>query len=303
MLTATDNGIKFYSQRMLNPFHGIVNAVEIPGADAVSRDGLHWSLYVQHLDNDGSLITRLPDIKFGEWDEASGLKRAPVRYVTNYSAIDHRAETLLQTIKDLRGRLPFEEADCYELWMIDRETGGPLALLNSSCEKPDCDSETESWRAGISARKQFASEEVCLALERLINEQARSRAQWILRNRDGGGVDYESGQEFAADIFPELMVKQHWDSAEASALVKKYLYWQAPWLLELGYLDRATRLRLESDATKRAQMVSARYRNYPVIEDPGWLKAVLVEAKLRDCLEPENENFAEEVIDFFQSGN
>jgi hypothetical protein len=38
---------QYYSQRMLNPYHGLVQVVEIDGADAVSRDGLTWTLYLQ----------------------------------------------------------------------------------------------------------------------------------------------------------------------------------------------------------------------------------------------------------------
>ena len=60
-----------YSHRMLNPFHGTVNVVDIGGADAVSRDGVHWALYLQgqvdrELADDGSPFeVALPDIKFG----------------------------------------------------------------------------------------------------------------------------------------------------------------------------------------------------------------------------------------------
>jgi hypothetical protein len=35
-----------YSQRLLNPFRGIMNVVEMPDADAVTIDASHWDLYV-----------------------------------------------------------------------------------------------------------------------------------------------------------------------------------------------------------------------------------------------------------------
>jgi hypothetical protein len=38
---------RYYSQRMLNPDHGMVNVVELTGADAVSRDCVNWTLYIQ----------------------------------------------------------------------------------------------------------------------------------------------------------------------------------------------------------------------------------------------------------------
>ncbi|MFN2309497.1 MAG: hypothetical protein ABR553_07145 [Gammaproteobacteria bacterium] len=35
-----------YSQRLVNPFRGILSVVETEAADAVSSDGLHWALYI-----------------------------------------------------------------------------------------------------------------------------------------------------------------------------------------------------------------------------------------------------------------
>ena len=38
--------VRCYSQRLVNPFRGILSVVETEDADAVSSDGLHWSLYI-----------------------------------------------------------------------------------------------------------------------------------------------------------------------------------------------------------------------------------------------------------------
>ncbi len=73
-----------YSQRMLNPFHGVVNVVQVPGADAVSRDGVHWNLYIQGDSEavacaDGSRHqVALPDVKYGSWSAAIPARRPMV---------------------------------------------------------------------------------------------------------------------------------------------------------------------------------------------------------------------------------
>jgi hypothetical protein len=37
-----------YSQRMLNPFRGIVSCIRYKSADAVTADGKHWDIYVSN---------------------------------------------------------------------------------------------------------------------------------------------------------------------------------------------------------------------------------------------------------------
>ncbi len=76
---------RYFSQRMLNPYHGIVNVVEITGVDAVCRDGVNWMLYIQGVteierwDDGAERKVSLPDIKFGTWSRTAGLKRAAER--------------------------------------------------------------------------------------------------------------------------------------------------------------------------------------------------------------------------------
>ena len=68
-----------YSQRLLQPFRGLAQIVEIDGADAVSRDGLHWELYIQggvdrEQDDRGEWIEiPLSDVKYGSWSARVGM--------------------------------------------------------------------------------------------------------------------------------------------------------------------------------------------------------------------------------------
>jgi hypothetical protein len=89
---------------MLNPYRGIVKVVAISGAVAVSRYRVAWSLYIQggterEIFADGSVHTvSLPDVRFGPWSERSGLRRAPVRFVTEYEQIDRLGGQLLAAV-------------------------------------------------------------------------------------------------------------------------------------------------------------------------------------------------------------
>lgn len=38
--------MKCFSERLLSPFRGIANVIDTGEADAVSRDGLNWELYI-----------------------------------------------------------------------------------------------------------------------------------------------------------------------------------------------------------------------------------------------------------------
>ena len=151
-----------YSQRMLNPFHGIVNVVEIDGADAVSRDGVHWALYIQGevdleaLEDGSTCRIPLPDIKYGAWSLAGGLKRAPVRYVVDYAWVDALGSWLLEEVKLSADAVPFPLRDRYELWLLDHLQGMPLALLDSACSS-DTLSEIASakWEPGQLAGQEF----------------------------------------------------------------------------------------------------------------------------------------------------
>ena len=94
-----------YSERILNPFRGVMNVIALDDAEAVTTDGVNWSLYVrdyfdtadeypeefEHIDN--------PHIRFGTWSESTGLKRAPVLPCYHYQEIQHKGERLLEVVR------------------------------------------------------------------------------------------------------------------------------------------------------------------------------------------------------------
>ena len=118
-----------YGVRMLNPYRGVMQVVETDDADAVSCDGVRWTLYVHgerfkaQLDDGHWYDVETPEIKFGTWSAESGLKRSPVRNVVDYEFVDHIGQHLIDTLRIHNATIPFPLRDHYELWLLDSARG------------------------------------------------------------------------------------------------------------------------------------------------------------------------------------
>ena len=325
-----DETTVYYGQRMLNPYPGVLNAVEIPGADALTRDGIEWILYLHgetvpgdHPVGDEASF-RTPDIKLGTWSANGGLRRAPVRSVVDSAALEARGRRLLDTIRQLAPKVPFPLRDHYELWLLDKDSGRPLALLDSRCTPPDRLREEPNWRAGVRCKREFSSSRLSgleqqpdpgapashgERLEVLVNGTAGPRpvAEWFERLPDGsgrslGGNNLPTQREdrrLAATCFPELLLTTRWRDPAAKALSTDFTCWQAPWLLQLQTLSPETRDRLEDAACCRPRLTSTTYRLFPEISNPARLKSALVEARLREVNEPPQAPREEEQLSTF----
>jgi hypothetical protein len=297
-----------YSQRMLNPFHGIVNMVEIDGADAVCCDGETWTLFV-HSDeevavlDDGSRQTiETPDIKFGVWSERDGLQRAPVRNPVDYGFVDHIGRYLLDVVREKAATIPFPLLDRYELWLLDSAFDLPVVLLASACSRSQISADVPlRWRVGMSAADHFhvtpslvralGGENPAERVGRIVNNAAgkRPRAQWFYRGEKGSGqailgMNVEPslhGRVLPPEAFPEQLLRSHWPDETEQALVRAYLDWQAPWLLMLQHLNDVTRERLEQAAGRRAMLFAESHTLFPKIMDHARIVAARVEASLR----------------------
>jgi hypothetical protein len=198
-----------------------------------------------------------------------------------------------------------------------------LALLRSSCDEADTRvAESARWNPGQAARRSFRSQVLAGRVEesshadvlaRRVNEAAGRplRTQWFERDASARGIGLAcSGPNvglerriLGADAFPELLLRDAWDSAEDCRLVANLLAWQAPWLLALQTLSRSIRERLEPAACKRATLTAQLYPTYPEIVDPVAIRTARVEARLRaasgDAHGPEDQSGAA----FFVTGN
>lgn len=300
-----------YSQRLVNPFRGILSVVETEDADAVSSDGVHWALYIHGETedvrmSDGSLRdVVLPDIKFGDWSARDGLKRSPVRNVADLDRLDAIGSHLLEAVKRAASDIPFPLRDQDELWLLDRDDR-PLALLCVAVNEGERETpQNLSWRPGEIAKARFVSDHELvnadagrcagLVVEDLINAAcgARPRAQWFWRSSDGSGVGQDGvaidsaimGRTLAASEFPPLLLGTAWAAPRERALIEEFLDWQAPWLLQLQHLSRDARARLEQLAARRPGEVAKCHRLYPEVIDADRLTSARVEAQLRGALD------------------
>ena len=107
---------RYFSQRRLNPYRGVVQVAAAGRAEARSQDGLTWHLRA----DDGHGWVR----PVGVWVEGEGLR----------AGVGERFPEVLAALAD-RPALPFPMADSAELWLLDKATGRPLALLNTG--RPD----------------------------------------------------------------------------------------------------------------------------------------------------------------------
>lgn len=106
---------RYYALRRVNPYRGVVAVVDVGDATAHSFDGHTWHLRA----DDGYGLIR----PVGVWEEGTGWKMG-------------RPEAAPDLIYALEAHppLPFPFFDTWELWLLHRETGLPLAILDTARE-------------------------------------------------------------------------------------------------------------------------------------------------------------------------
>lgn len=293
--------VECYAQRLLNPFRGVMHIIRYESAEAVTLDGAHWDIYV----SDDTLLaglqvnrwTQITDIRYGSWSLEKGLKRGPLYPSDDFMRMEEMGATVYEHLTRVHRQVPFVLKDHYELWLLDA-LYRPLALLAETAL--DLDQAIE-WRAGYTAAEHFSSavmrefssvtEPAADYLTRYINHCAGNTpiAQWFRRTPDGSGVGLTcigsasalEGRHIGAQDFPLLLLAGHGHDAAHAQLIADFHAWQAPYLLSLSHLDRATRQRLEQQARQQALAVEKHHRLYPTIIDQNGMNAALVEAVMR----------------------
>jgi hypothetical protein len=300
--------IACYTQRLLNPFRGVINCIRYESAEAVTRDGLRWDIYVSNdrlLEGmDTGRRVQISDIRYGSWSPETGLKRGPLYPSDDFRYLEHMGAIVYEHLLEFHERIPFPLEDRFELWLLDREAR-PLALLDSAVRREDIElDQSAEWRPGQVCRQTFTStvadhlalepgDEGSLAayLSRHINAGAgpTPAAQWFERLPDGSGAGLAgiglepglAGRTLDGGQFPPLLLATHPQDAVHRKLYSDFQHWQAPWLLALPVLDRQMRERLEGEACTRPLLVAQQYRLYPEIIDTTAIRAARVEALLR----------------------
>ena len=297
--------VECYAQRLLNPFRGVMHIIRYASAEAVTLDGAHWDIYV----SDDTLLaglqvnrwTQITDIRYGSWSLEKGLKRGPLYPSDDFMRMEEMGATVYEHLTRVHRQVPFVLKDHYELWLLDA-LYRPLALLASVLAETALDlDQAIEWRAGYTAAEHFSSavmrefssvtEPAADYLTRYINHCAGNTpiAQWFRRTPDGSGVGLTcigsasalEGRHIGAQDFPLLLLAGHGHDAVHAQLIADFHAWQAPYLLSLSHLDRATRQRLEQQARQQALAVEKHHRLYPTIIDQNGMNAALVEAVMR----------------------
>ena len=248
--------IRYFSRRILNPFRGVAQFVEVEGASAVSRDGLTWHLY-----GDDAHGWMRP---IGVWEAEQGQTRG----------ID-LPPALRAALKN-RPALPFAADDTAECWLLDAE-GAPLALLASAPQRGELaagESIDLFWRPFVETYTGFDSwalraagvpqAQHALWLEQVINARAGAPRQtrWL-----------ETGAVTAS-----LMVSGN-NLLEQSAIADYHAH-LAPLLLACAGLGDDERAVLERAAFTNPEACARAFRLWPKVMNVEGLQAARVAARL-----------------------
>lgn len=303
--------VSCYSQRILNPFRGVMNIISTGGADAVTIDGVNWSLYIHDKfdcptnDPEEFFQIDMPDIRFGEWNRKSGLKRSPLIASYHYNEIQAIGHVLLEAVQNYADLCPFPFADKYELWLLDKNSHEPLALLDSACNEHDIHSPHNLiWEAGLRCKQEFLKEHPLAdrhnisageLLNQFINQRAGKNpsAQWFYRDRfENGkgliGININPrlhGRELSSRLFPKMLVQDQWQDETKDLLVDSFINWLSPYLLVLDFLRDRQREMLEIAARNHALLVDKMYPLYPKVINQQVINAARVEAMMRRSVE------------------
>lgn len=285
--------MRYYSVRRLSPYRGTIQIVELPGFRALSADGETWR--VQVLGRGARFSSQ------GVWRPDGG-----------GSLIEtERTRACIEALR-ARPQLPFPLADSLELWLLDARAGRPLALLASTLPEHSPPPIAEiGWRTAFAADDDFVAPSLDPhapratapppiphreVLARCIQKEVgpRPRAQWFRRLSDGSGIGLAgcrlepgwSGRRLAPEAFPELLLREQWETEREVKLVRDYHDWLSPWLLTHSRLRRATRDRLERAACRYPERLYAVRQLLPEIINHDLVKVALVEACLRRSVLP-----------------
>lgn len=282
---------RYYALRRVNPYRGVVQIVEAGDVTATSLDGLTW-----HLRADDGYGWVRPT---GIWVEGEGLKAG---HAANLGDILPALET--------HPGLPFPIVDTQELWLLDKESGLPLALL--ACDRPSVkhvERPEGEWHPFVLSFTGFHSPSLAEhdlqaphtpprhrdVLARQVNQAARphAAAQWFQRDPEGegcggGGLRIPPewvGRRLPREAFPELLVRESWNTRLEKSAIADYHAWLAPTLLCWPRLSTATRAHLEMLACDKPQALARIHRLLPVMLDAPRIQTALVAARLEQAVE------------------
>jgi hypothetical protein len=300
-----------YSKRLLNPFTGTAQIIEIPEARAISSDGLHWRLHIR------TAIFKMPwqDLAvapgrdkyfvYGVWCAQRGLVKVPIHPTLYEEDVEEDATTLIELIKQHAQEIPFAPRDNIELWLFDPKEGLPIALIASRTEQDDlvlpdtldwlpCKFDDTSFTSiAYASQRQMATNPLLSRdlVSAMVKQRVGQRASsvWVQRESTNQVKVLQiqcrhrsnTSEQLESMPFPQLLLTPQWADSEQQQLYTDYIAWLAPVLLTLPTLDIDTRTQLEQLAQYEPLKVYRLHRLYPTVCDRGLMNKILVEARLR----------------------
>ena len=278
--------IRMYSKRLLQPYVGVIQVVDLDWARALSLDGKNWAIrYTQDEDEEtrSGPLYHDPRVNLSLMLSIDGeqYKTRVMRRSMSPDRVRINSQQLFDVLSTVK--VPFEAADRYEYWLLDASDDSPLALLHSCVNEAEMEHALPppEWlpmpAAELAVPDPDAQEEgvyqppVNYRLQKFIETRAGSkpRAAWFIRS-----VPDE-------DNFPTCLIRDNWENPDPRRLCELYLQRLAPRLLMMDGLSRMVRQRLEQAARNYVFEVEMFYPLYPEVVDDGVLNAARAEARLR----------------------
>lgn len=290
----TDEAVRRYAIRRVNPFLGVMQIVEADEGRALSCNGVVWEILVRATHGSswrhGRDDQKKTYYRFGMWSMGDGLmKRASSPAADqDYFELASKCETLIEYVRECHHQLPFELADNIELWLFDTDNRQPLALLSSLAPGASMPSpEPRHWSSCIGANGSPGQRRFPQARD--LETQVRQRAgfnikkQWIKRLPGGDGIVEKTDRTVPADQFPALLLNENWVNDEEQRRAREYIKWISPSLLTLQHLNNDTRARIENNLNVQAISIEHHWHLYPEIINQKLLKAARVQSKIEQC--------------------
>ena len=128
--------IKSYSQRITQPYSGLVQIVETNQARAMTMDGISWEFYFLHtLPGEGNKPDRHYQRRYSPVAliDSQEIEKIAQQDTPESQQMDERVLELVFFIAS--AELPFPSVDRFEFWLLDAENKSPLALIFSCIDR------------------------------------------------------------------------------------------------------------------------------------------------------------------------
>ena len=263
--------IRAFSQRLNPPFSGQVQIAQSDNYRALTLDGQMWEVQ----------FVKRTHLRVGNFSAAELKSRSFSADQFDKEVAEPELAELLEYLAETT--LPFPSNDLYEYWVLDASDQTPLALIYACSEeaqmvkfpsRADWTALPDAIMPVVKTDDEIASKAtpVNYRLEQQVAERAGMypKARWFDRR-----------QQDSAD-FPPVLMREDWASDGHSSICKRYIERQAPRLLMLHDLSEEKRDQLERCCEPYASEVARFCGLYPEILNKDLIRALQVEARLRD---------------------